>query len=80
MIMIAFITVNKKKFSTLDCGSKLLIPRGFEVSVSYSHLQFGFYGRKNMIKKKTVSLGSHPASQDTHVYFVHIYEYMYTEI
>jgi len=33
MIMVAFITVNKKKFSTLDCRSKLSIPRGFEVSV-----------------------------------------------
>ena len=35
-----------------------------------------------MLKKKAVSPKSHPASQHihTHVYFVHIHEYMYTEI
>ena len=35
-----------------------------------------------MLKEKTVSLKSHPTSQHihTHVYFVHIYEYVYAEI
>jgi len=42
-----------------------------------------FLKRKDMLnKKKAISPRSHPASKHiyTHVYFVHIYEYMYTKI
>ena len=47
-----------------------------------SHLLLFFFGRKNMLKEKAVSPRSHPASWHTytHVYFIHIYEYIYAEI
>jgi len=47
-----------------------------------SHHLLCCFERKNMLKEKTVSLKSHPTSQHihTHVYFVHIYEYVYAEI
>ena len=40
------------------------------------------FRRKNMFKKTAVSQNTHPVSQHmhTHVYFVHIYEYIRAEI
>ena len=44
-----------------------------------SHLLLFFFGRKKMLKEKAISPRSHPRSSHihTHVYFVHIYEYIY---
>jgi len=72
-------------FSTLDRGSlrsNLDYQRFQIVGGLRSHLVLFFFARKNMLKKKAVSPRSHPASQHirTHVYFVHIFKYIYAEI
>jgi len=52
--------------------------RRFKIIVGLrSHLLLFFFGRKFILKEKAVSPRSHI---DTHVYFVHKFEYIYAEI
>jgi len=81
-MMIAFTTVKSSLVPFVE-GLCAPIYYRFEISVLLrSHLLLFLIGRKNMLRKKKVSPRSHPASQHiyTHVYFVHIYEYVYAEI
>jgi len=73
----------EKWFSSLDRGCAQMLYFRFEIIGGVrSNLLLFFFGRKNMLKKKAVSPRSHPASLyiHTHVYFVHIYEYIYAEM
>jgi len=82
-MMIAFITINSGFVPLIEgLCAQILFSRFEIISGLRSHLLLFFFGRKNMLKKKEVSPRSHPASKHvlTHVYLVHIYEYMYTEI
>ena len=81
MMMIAFITMN---------GGVVPLIQGLCAQISYfrfeiigslrSHLLL-FFRKKKYVKEKAVNPRSHPASKHihTHVYFVHIYEYIYAE-
>jgi len=78
-MIIAFITTNSGLVPLIEgLCAQILYFRCEIISGLRSHLLLFFVGRENMFKKKAVSPRSHPIH--THVYFVHIYECMYTEI
>ena len=83
MMMITFITINSGLVPLIEGLSAQILYFRFEIiGVLSSHLLLFLFGRKNMSEKKAVSPRSHPASWHihTHLYFVHIYEYMHVEI
>ena len=83
MMMFAFITMNSGLVPLIEGLCAQILYFTFEIiSGLLSHLLLLFFRRKNMLKKKAVSPTSHPASLHihTHVYFVHIYEYVYAKI
>jgi len=82
-MMIAFITINSGLVPLIEGLCAQISYFRFEIHGGLrSHLLLFFFGRKDMLKKKAVSPRSHPVSYriHTHVYFVHIYEYMYAKI
>ena len=83
MIMIIFITINSGLVPLIEgLCAPILYFRSEIISGLFSHLLLFFFGRKNILKKQAVCPRSHFASYyiHTHVYFEHIYEYMYAEI
>ena len=83
MMMNAFITINSGLVPLIEGLCAQILQFRFEIiGALRSHLLLFFFVRKNMLKKTAVSARPHPASQHvhTHVYFVHIYEYMCAEI
>jgi len=83
MMMITFITINSGLVPLIDGLCAQILYFRFEIIGGLrSHLMLFFFGRKNTLKKETVSPRSHPASYHvhTHVYFVHVYENVYAEI
>ena len=80
MMMIAFITNNSGLVPLIEGLCAQIYNFRFEIIGGlHSHLLLFFLKRQNMLKEKTVSPRSHPASWHihTHVYFVHTYEYIY---
>jgi len=83
MMMISFITINSGFVPLIESLCAQILYFRFEIIGGLRSLSFPFlFGRKNMLKKKALSPRSHPASYHihTHVYFVHIYEYINAEI
>jgi len=63
MMMIAFITINSGLVPLIEGLCAQILYFRFEIiSSSRSHLWLFFFGRKNILKEKAVSPGSHPAS------------------
>jgi len=75
----AFITKNSGLVPLIEGLCTQILHFRFEtIGGLRSHLLFSFFERKNILMGKTVNPRSHPASWQihTHVYFVHIYEYI----
>jgi len=63
MMMIAFITINSGLVLLIEgLCAQILIIKDLRLSVGCVHLLLVFFGRKFMLKKKAISLSSHPAS------------------
>jgi len=63
MMMIAFITMSTGLVHLIEGLCAQIYELRFEIIGGLrSHLLLFFFGRKNMLKKKTVSPRSHPAS------------------
>jgi len=83
MIMIAFITINSNSLPLTEGLCAQIFDFRYElISGLRSHLLLFLSGRKNILKEKAFSPRFHPASSHihTHVYLIHMYEYIYAEI